>query len=245
MEDNEKTSTDSAKQGSSPWWGIASLLTAWTGLIGLVLGILALIKGVKKKTYSTANIVLGVAAILIAVGAMIFQLVFGIALIFGSSNDDLGEVRATNSSIGSLSYSLNLPSKFKQEKIEEDGDRYIYRVTDADSVSAILITSCTSNVLSEDVTEADAIAYLETYLKELPNDSEERSQFESSFGGVKNISVGAPEKITEGRYAFKGYAVTLFADHPITNESLYGEMHVMTVGSGMCAGAWLGTAAWT
>ena len=55
------------------------------------------------------------------------------------------------------------------------------------------------------------------------------------------MTIGTPEKITSGRYASKGLAVSIFADHPFNNESMQGEMHIMSANKGMCAGAWLGT----
>ena len=240
MKDSNSGSKDEVGKSSSPWWGITAILTAWTGLIGFVLGILSTIKGVKKPS-NTLNTVLGIISTLLALGAMVFQLVFVLALVFGSSNNDLGELKTTTSTVDSLSYSIDLPDKLKQERIEEEGDRYIYRIEEQDIVRAILITSCAAETDGEQIVESDKVTYLKTYLDELPNDSSALNDFATSFGGVKNLTIGSPEKITEGRYAQKGYAVTIFADHPYSNESMRGEMHIMSVNNGMCAAAWLGT----
>jgi hypothetical protein len=85
------------------------------------------------------------------------------------------------------------------------------------------------------------MTFLDDFLTDLPKNAEMLADLETTFGGVKNITVGPPVSITSGPYASNGYAMNLYADHPYSNEAMYGEMHVMTIGDGLCSGAWLAT----
>lgn len=241
---NETKTTEKPKEEalpqSSPWWGIAALLTAWTGLMGLFIGVIAFIKGIKKSTANTANTVMGIIAVFLALGAMGFQLLFGIALLFGSDSNDLGDLEPVSGTAGSTSYTMKLPNKFVREKIDNEGDRFIYRPEDTDIVRAINIVSCAEDTFSG-ATAQESMTFLNEFLTGLPENTEMLSEMATSFGGVKNITLGPPENITAGPYASKGYAMNIYADHPYSNEAMYGEMHIMINGDGLCSGAWLGT----
>ncbi len=239
-QDSNITTNTNPTTPSSVGWGIAALLTAWTGLIGLVLGIMATAKGFSKKSANTANGILGILSILIALGAIGFQLLFGIALVFGTDKNDLGAQKTTVGTVNGVSYTMQLPEKFTREKVSDEEDRFIYRIKDTDIVRAILIVSCTTQDFSE-TSNSDMLDALHGYVSDLSDDKDTLADMSTSFGGIKNITVGSPELISNGPYASKGYAVSLYGVHPISNDSMYGEMHIMYADSYACSGAWLAT----
>ena len=244
MSDSDVTNTtvsESKPRQSSVWWGISALLTAWTGLIGLILGIMATVKGFSKKAPNTLNGIFGIFGILIALGAMTFQLIFGMALIFGTGKEDLGDLVPRNSVMGNgIRYSIDLPEKFKQETTTEDGERYIYRDSSEDKVLAATYVSCGVNDIAPTDTTATLSALKEVLLDDTVK-SDLSSELADMFGGVKNLTIGSSEDFSNGYYAGKAFATSLYAEHPSDNSQLYGEMHIMVTEGNLCSAAWLGT----